>query len=1126
MNELRDTISIKVFGKILNALKSDLQEVNISPLHGSSRSLLISEIKDFTQQILVLVPEIKLVDEIFVELSLLNPKQKIILIKEFDLESVQEKLTDILNSDDLILVSTYQLLNFGIPTKEKINKSSTKISIGGEITYDELIEYLKLMNYTRDKFVEAPGYFSVRGSIIDFWSYSEKNPTRLEFDGDFIESIRYFDPESQRSTAKIEETTLSASINDLKDEEFTTIFSYLNNPLVFATEQDLSNLNKAVEKFITVEDYSDDIDFDDELSEIKSSEEKNNLNVDNTYHQINFELKNTSAKWIIEKNFSSPERIELGIIPAPSVHSNFELLFNTIKEYSNKKFNVIVTSENELQTERLKDLFTEYNEELSLLIEKKEIEIITLPIKEGFVSADDKLLVLTDYQIFNKPYRTKIPTSKRIKKSKAATLGSIKKGDFVVHEDYGIGKYAGLETIKIGDAQQESMKILFAEGGVVYVNLNYLSLVKKYSAGDSEGKLQPTLSKLGTAEWINTKTRAKKKIKEAARELIELYARRKASKGFSFSDDTIWQKELEASFFYEDTPDQARATEEVKQDMQSENPMDRLVCGDVGFGKTEVAVRAAFKAVQDGKQVAILVPTTILAEQHFNTFSDRLSQFPVRIAVLSRFQSKAMQKEIVQRLEEGKIDIIIGTHRLLSKDVKFKDLGLLIIDEEHRFGVTAKEKLRQIRVNIDTLTLTATPIPRTLNLSLLGARDLSIIATPPPNRQPIYTSVSVFNIKKIREWILNEVSRNGQVYFVHDRVQSIEKLAEYLHRHIPEIKIGIAHGQLTPTKLEEVIHDFLNRKYDVLLSTKIIESGIDIPNVNTIIVNRADRFGLAELHQLRGRVGRSDRQAYAYFIVPSLTGITKKALRRLQAIEEFTEIGSGFNLSMRDLEIRGAGNLLGKEQTGFIDEIGFDLYIKLINEAVEELKYEEFKEVFKSLPKPKERTEPTIDAYFEIGIPEEYMPDQSERLNFYTALYSVQTQQEIDDLKEEMTDRFGDYPEIVNRLLLTATLRLYASYALFGRIVIQRKNISIILPKGDKEDYYKVRFIELMRFILDEYKDEYKFVQQKDVMKLVKENKSVKPEDVLNELIEFSKRVIELFGNEISEEVNDSIYKT
>jgi len=450
---------------------------------------------------------------------------------------------------------------------------------------------------------------------------------------------------------------------------------------------------------------------------------------------------------------------------------------------------------------------------------------------------------------------------------------------------------------------------------------------------------------------------------------------------------------------------------------------------------------------------------------------------------------------------------------------------LLIIDEEHRFGVAAKEKLRQIRVNIDTLTLTATPIPRTLNLSLLGARDLSIIATPPPNRQPIYTNVSVFNIQKIREWILREVSRNGQVYFVHDRVQSIGKLAEYLQRHIPEIKIGIAHGQLTPSKLEEVIHDFLNKKYDVLLSTKIIESGIDIPNVNTIIINRADRFGLAELHQLRGRVGRSDRQAYAYFIVPSLSGITKKALRRLQAIEEFTEIGSGFNLSMRDLEIRGAGNLLGKEQTGFIDEIGFDLYIKLINEAVEELKYEEFKEVFESLPKPKERTEPTIDTYFEIGIPEEYMPEQSDRLTFYTALYSVESLQEIEELKEEMIDRFGPFPELVNRLLLTATLRFYASFALFERIVIQRKNISVILPKGDKEDYYKVRFLELMRFILDEYKNEFKFVQQKEQMKLVKENKQVKPEDVLLELIEFSKRVITLFGNEIkiNEEATNSV---
>jgi transcription-repair coupling factor (superfamily II helicase) len=643
-------------------------------------------------------------------------------------------------------------------------------------------------------------------------------------------------------------------------------------------------------------------------------------------------------------------------------------------------------------------------------------------------------------------------------------------------------------------------------------------LVKRYSSNESaDGGLKPTLATLGSGEWQNTKAKTKKKIKEAARELIELYAKRKSTEGYQFSPDTVWQRELEASFFYEDTPDQAKASEEVKQDMEAQNPMDRLVCGDVGFGKTEVAVRAAFKAVQDGKQVGVLVPTTILAEQHYNTFKDRLNQFPVRVAALSRFQTKKEQKEIVKLLEEGQLDVLIGTHRLISKDVKFKDLGLLIIDEEHRFGVAAKEKLRQVKVNVDTLTLTATPIPRTLNLSLLGARDLSIIATPPPNRQPIYTNVSTFDALKIREWIMNELKRNGQIYFVHDRVQSIDKLADYIKRYVPEANIGVAHGQMKPSQLEDVIHGFLNRKYDVLLSTKIIESGIDIPNVNTIIINRADRFGLAELHQLRGRVGRSDRQAYAHFIVPTLSGITKKALRRLQAIEEYTEIGSGFNVAMRDLEIRGAGNLLGTEQTGFINDVGFDLYVKLINEAVEELKYQDFKEVFKSLPKIEERTDPTIDTFFEIGIPVTYMPEQMDRLNFYTALYSVKSLSEIEELKEEMLDRFGVLPEIVKRLVLTATLKFYSSYALFERVAIQRKNIFIILPRGEKEDYYKIRFVELMRFIMDEsaYKEKIKFSQQKEVMKLVVENRFEKPEDILSYLITFCGKVSKLFGNEI-----------
>lgn len=620
------------------------------------------------------------------------------------------------------------------------------------------------------------------------------------------------------------------------------------------------------------------------------------------------------------------------------------------------------------------------------LIDEGKIKIEVLAIKTGFVCKDDKIAVLSDYQIFSKPYRTKISDRQKYKKSRAKEFASLKIGDYVVHETFGIGRYAGLETIKIGEIEQESIKIVYAEGGVVYVNLNYLSLVKKFSSKDNA---EPRLSVLGSNEWKSTKKKVKNKIKDAARDLIKLYAKRKASQGFSFNPDTVWQKELEASFFYEDTPDQSKVTDEVKGDMESSNPMDRLVCGDVGFGKTEIAVRSAFKAVSDGKQVALLVPTTILAEQHFNTFRDRLAQFPVKVEVISRFKTRAQQTEIVKELANGNIDVIIGTHRILSKDIKFKDLGLLIIDEEHRFGVMAKEKLRTYRANVDTLTLTATPIPRTLNLSLLGARDLSIIATPPPNRQPIYTKVDKFEINNIRKWILNEVHRDGQVYFVHDRVQSIDKIAAYLEKHIPEINIAVAHGQMKPSQLEKVIYDFLNKKHHMLISTKIIESGLDIPNVNTIIINRADRFGLAELHQLRGRVGRSDRQAYAYLIVPSLKSLAKKAVRRLQAIEEYTDLGEGFSLSMRDLEIRGAGNLLGTEQSGTIDTVGFDMYVKLLDDAVEELKHEEFQDVFKDLPKSKERTEPKIDTFFEIGIPKNYMPDQSDRLSFYTALFSV-----------------------------------------------------------------------------------------------------------------------------------------
>lgn len=1084
-----------------------------TPLSGSAKSIFVGQLFHKEPQIILLFSDLQSVSETKVELSILGFDKSIVSVEEFKLESLQEKLTDLSSRERFILISTYDLLKVKLPAKNQLEKNTTTLSTGGNISYDELIEYLNMLNYTKVKFVENTGEYSIRGSIIDFWSYSENNPSRTEFDGDFLESIRHFDPESQRSSDLVESVTVASNLDAAAQNFSSGIFDYLNDPVIIADKYDLyksfetaGNVRDPKAAVPVIEDRELamellDQDNTDQADQEESSSDEPQFNDRATLDEI----LNSNMRWIIEDPFSeNGSGIRLDIAEAPTVNSNFELLFNLLQDYSSREYKTIITSENEFQSKRLKDLLVDYREELSLLIETGKVRIQTLAIRKGFILKKEKILILTDYQVFNKPYRTKFSSKQRPKKSRAKEFASIKKGDYVVHEAYGIGKYDGLEVIKIGDTSQESIKILYAEGGKVYVNLNYFNLVKKFSSKDNQ---EPKLSVLGSGEWESAKKKVKRKIKEAAKGLIELYAKRKASKGYSFQKDTIWQKELEASFFYEDTPDQAKVTEDVKTDMESESPMDRLVCGDVGFGKTEIAVRAAFKAASDGKQAAVLVPTTILAEQHLNTFRDRLSQFPVKVEGMSRFQTKAKQKEILQKLEEGQVDILIGTHRLLSKDVKFRDLGLLIIDEEHRFGVIAKEKLKSIKLNVDTLTLTATPIPRTLNFSLLGARDLSIIATPPPNRQPIYTHVSTFDVLKIREWILNELRRGGQVYFVHDRIHSIYKIAEYVHKYVPEAKIAIAHGQMKPAELENVIYDFLNKKYDILLATKIIESGIDIPNVNTIIINRADRFGLAELHQLRGRVGRSDRQAYAYFLVPSLKSINRNAVRRLQAIEEFTDVGAGFNLSMRDLEIRGAGNLLGTEQTGFIDTVGFDMYVKLLDEAVEELKRQEFKDVFKELPKQRMKTDPTIDTYFDVGIPAAYMPDQADRLSFYTALFSIKSVMEAEEIKEEMEDRFGKLPLLVRRLIAMALLKLYASTALFERIIIQQKNIMLILPRGENEEYYKYKFTELMKFIMSTYPNDIKFSQQKETLKLVMTNRYETPEKIFEHLIDFCRRV-------------------
>ncbi len=1109
IKKISDFFSRLEFVREVNGkIKSGDKIIPVTVLPESAKSLFVKHIFENGKSVLLLLPGKQKVNEFCVELNILGLNGNVISIPELDFETLQEKLTDAASRENVIVISTYQILKVKLPPKEELKNNTTKIEIGGELAYDDLLGYLNLLDYEREKFVVEPGFYSVRGSIIDFWSYSEKQPCRLEFDGDFIESIRYFDPDTQRSLENIPNVTLASKMDSDTNIFNSGIFDYFENPVVFAVQSELDSLPKENGNGQKIEINDLDEELLEELFDGEPGEPTNNEFTVPVKEENNFEFPE-NTKWIIEDELGTyPGRINAGLGNPPEFNANFKLLFSFLSEYAGKNFKIFITTENELQAKRLTDLLSDYNEELLDLLETGKVKVKVLAVKTGFIAKKEKTVVLSDYQIFNKPYRTKLPSKRKYKKTSAKDLASLKRGDYVVHEKFGIGKYDGLETIKIGQIEQESIKILYADNGVVYVNLNYLSLVKKYS---SQEKTPPRLSKLGSNEWKATKKKVKGKIKDAARELIKLYAERKAKKGIAYGPDTIWQKELEASFFYEPTQDQINVTEEVKKDMESENPMDRLVCGDVGFGKTEIAVRAAFKAISNGKQVAMLVPTTILAEQHYNTFKDRLAQFPVRVEVLSRFVPKAKQTGIIKDLAAGKVDMLIGTHRLLSKDVKFKDLGLLIIDEEHRFGVMAKEKLRKLRVNVDTLTLTATPIPRTLNMSLLGARDLSIIATPPPNRQPIYTKVEKFDISKIRDWIIKETNRGGQVYFVHDRVNSIDKIAAYIQKHIPEVNVAVAHGQMKPAELEKIIHGFLSKKFDVLVSTKIIESGLDIPNVNTIIINRADRFGLAELHQLRGRVGRSDRQAFAYLIVPSFNTITKKAVKRLQAIEEYTDLGEGFNISMRDLEIRGAGNLLGTEQSGAIDSVGFDMYVKLLDEAVKELKENEFAGVFEDLPKQLERAETTIDTYFEINIPKDFMPDQSDRLSFYSALFSMLKIEEVDDIKEEMIDRFGKLPTVIERLIDTAVLRFYASLALFERVVITKKKIAIVLPGGEKEDFYQRKFPVLMELVLNEYDKKIRFLQNEKTMKLELDNNFTSIEETLQFLTGFCKKTVERY---------------
>jgi transcription-repair coupling factor (superfamily II helicase) len=984
-----------------------------------------------------------------------------------------------------IILTSPKSLDKRILSEDSFKSNIISLKKNDEYTFEDLVHKLNEFGFTRKKMVEEENDYALRGGIVDIFPENLDQPVRLEFFGNTIESIREFDIATQRSISQIEQVQIFPSADKMSGISGPSI-----RLLDYAGEQTLLLIDEP---------------------DLISHEYKDLFTAASKFRRSYFSgfplLKSDSLG---EDEKSGIKEIVFEAKSQPAFNSNMKNFAEHLKELSASGFVIYIACTDDHQVSRINDLLEEHLEDNTLA----SLKFLNRSFHEGFTLPEGKISLYTEHEVFGRYFRS----AKRKRKFGGITfkeLSAVNYGDFMVHQNYGIGKYAGLKKIVTGGVEQEAVKLLYKDNDMVFVNLNSLSLIKKYSA--QEG-VSPKLNKLGGNEWDRIKQRTKKKIQEIAKDLILLYSKRKSQKGFRFSADSVWQKELEASFMYEDTPDQVSATEALKNDMESETPMDRLVCGDVGFGKTEVAVRAAFKAVMDNKQAAILVPTTILAEQHYNTFKDRLSNWAVEVEHLSRFKTKKEQKEILGKLEDGKINIIIGTHRLLSKDVMFRDLGLLIIDEEQRFGVKAKEKLKFMRENVDALTLTATPIPRTLNFSLMGARDLSIINTPPKNRQPIHTEIINFDKKQIADAITRELHRGGQVYFVNDRIAKLEELAEMIEEIVPYAKVAIAHGQMSPAELENVMMRFLEKKTSVLLCTKIIESGLDIPSVNTIIINRADNFGLAELYQLRGRVGRSNLKSFAYLITPPQSILTRQAVRRLHALEEFTELGSGMNLALKDLEIRGAGNLLGKEQSGFISEIGFDMYLQILDEAVAELKEAlpadslpaETMQKLSAQKKPAGK-DVAIESDISMFIPESYIDDENTRLELYQRLSNLKSNSELQAIHEEFVDRFGKLPEEVTSLLNHIEIKLILSSLGFEKISISGDQLEIFFDINNNEIYISGYFEKVLGFINEHFKNTSRVKQSKNSLSvLVRIPQQQTPAEKLAKIYGFVEKLADL----------------
>ena len=922
-----------------------------------------------------------------------------------------------------------------------------------------IIDLLAENGFERTDFVYEPGQFSVRGGIIDIFSFGNEQPYRVELYDDEVESIRVFDPTTQISEKSIAQVTIIPNIQtQFGAEQKSSLFHSLpKNTIVWFKDAKYTFevINKVYEKaqdWYEIAKKEKLLDRDHPFN--KYPPEELLLSGPSLLQEVPLF---SCVEFGLHKSFDDAAEIVFNAATQPLFNRNFDTLIQKLKEFQTQRYHLFIFMSNARQAERFHEIFTDLNAQLKylpIIPVIREDGSASTTIAAGFIDHDKKIVCFTDHQIFERHHKYTIKSG--FAKSDAITIKTLmelRPGDFVTHIDHGVGVYSGLEKIEINGQIQEAVRLIYRDNDLLYVNINSLHKISKYAGKDGTA---PKLNKIGSDAWEQLKRKTKAKVKDIAKDLIALYAQRKASKGFSYSPDGYLQNELEASFIYEDTPDQFRATVDVKRDMEKPHPMDRLVCGDVGFGKTEIAIRAAFKAVVDGKQVAVLVPTTILASQHFKTFSERLKEFPVTVDYINRFKSDKDKKATLEKLAEGKVDILVGTHAIIGKKIKFKDLGLLIIDEEQKFGVTVKEKLRAFRANIDTLTLTATPIPRTLQFSMMGARDLSIINTPPPNRQPIQTELKTFDAEFIRDAIYQEIYRGGQVYFIHNRVRDIQETAALIKKVCPDLNIGVAHGQLEGEELEDHMLKFIDKTYDVLVCTNIVESGLDIPNANTIIINNAHWFGLSDLHQLRGRVGRSNKKAYCYLISPPLFGLPDDSRKRLRTIEQFADLGSGFQISMRDLDIRGAGNLLGAEQSGFISEIGFDMYHKILDEAIRELKQSQFKELFADQVAEKQEyvRDVQIDTDLEMLIPDAYITNINERMSIYTRLDNVANEEQITQFKTELTDRFGKVPRQVEELFNGIRLRWLAKDMGLERIIFKGRKLRCYFVENPESVFY------------------------------------------------------------------------